>query len=132
MRPASTGLLDRPPDFDTARRFAPGVVDLLAARHSYRLTTEARKNKRRGRLYLDTRRNAYAEIPVAPYAVRARPHARSPPPVLGGTRRPGAGPPAPDPAHPPRSLDRHGNPWKGLCRCRRSVVRARRRLDDQE
>src|SRR2546430_10293536 len=68
-------LLDRHTDFDTARHFARRVADVLAERHSDRLTTEARKNKRRGRLYLDTQRNAYAQTSVAPYAVRARPHA---------------------------------------------------------
>ena len=123
--------LDRPTDFDTARRFARDVADVLAARHNDRLTTEARKNKRRGRLYLDIQRNAYAQTSVAPYAVRARPHA----PVA----TPLAWEELDDPELGPRRwtirtlserLDRHGNPWQGLSRCRRSLDRARHRLDD--
>ncbi|WP_274918630.1 non-homologous end-joining DNA ligase LigD [Streptomyces sp. WZ-12] len=40
-----------------------------------KLTTEQSKRARRGRLCLDLQRNAYAQITVAPYAVRARPGA---------------------------------------------------------
>lgn len=61
--------------FDEARTFAQDAASLLARRHPNALTTEARKNKRRGRLYLDTTRNAYAQTVVAPYAVRAKPKA---------------------------------------------------------
>ncbi|WAP57211.1 DNA polymerase domain-containing protein [Streptomyces sp. S465] len=67
--------LDGHADFDTVRSFARDAADLLAARHPDRLTTEPRKAKRRGRLYLDTQRNAYAQTAVTPYAVRARPGA---------------------------------------------------------
>jgi bifunctional non-homologous end joining protein LigD len=35
-------------------------------------TTAQRKTERRGRVFLDTNRNAYAQTGVAPYAVRAR------------------------------------------------------------
>ncbi len=67
--------LDRREPFDDVRSFARGVADVLAARHPDRFTTEARKQARRGRLYLDIQRNAYAQTAVAPYAVRARPGA---------------------------------------------------------
>ncbi|MEU7136035.1 non-homologous end-joining DNA ligase [Streptomyces sp. NPDC046261] len=67
--------LDRRTPFDDVRAFARDLADLLAARHPDRLTTEPRKAARRGRLYLDTQRNAYAQTAVAPYAVRARPGA---------------------------------------------------------
>jgi bifunctional non-homologous end joining protein LigD len=62
-------------DFDTVRAFARRVADLLAAEHPDELTTEQRKEKRAGRIYLDTGRNAYGQTAVAPYAVRARPRA---------------------------------------------------------
>ncbi|GEC02366.1 hypothetical protein SSP24_00210 [Streptomyces spinoverrucosus] len=55
------GLLDRRTDFDTARASARSASDLLAARHPDKLTTAPRKDKSRGRLYLDTQRNAYAQ-----------------------------------------------------------------------
>ena len=67
--------LDGQSDFDTVRDFARDVADVLAARHPKELTTETRKAQRRGRLFLDYLRNAYAQTSVPPYAVRARPGA---------------------------------------------------------
>ncbi|MFF1478110.1 non-homologous end-joining DNA ligase [Streptomyces sp. NPDC058301] len=67
--------LDRRAPFDDVRTFARGVAEVLAARNPDRFTTEPRKDARRGRLYLDIQRNAYAQTAVTPYAVRARPGA---------------------------------------------------------
>ncbi|WP_267244812.1 non-homologous end-joining DNA ligase [Streptomyces sp. PR69] len=67
--------LDRRAPFGDVRTFARELTDLLARRHPEELTTEPRKQSRRGRLYLDVQRNAYAQTAVAPYAVRARPGA---------------------------------------------------------
>lgn len=124
-------LLDRRTDFDTARHFARSVADVLAARHSDRLTTEPRKNKRRGRLYLDIQRNAYAQTSVAPYAVRARPHAPVATPLhWDELDDPELGPRRWTLRTLPERLDTYEDPWKGLSRCRRSLAKARRRLDD--
>ncbi len=62
-------------EFDRVRGFAQEVAARLARRYPEELTNEPRKAKRRGRLYLDTARNAYAQTTVAPYSVRARPEA---------------------------------------------------------
>ena len=67
--------LDRSSGFDDTRAFARELAALLAEREPKRFTVEQRKQKRRGRLYLDTARNAYAQTAVAPYAVRALPGA---------------------------------------------------------
>ncbi len=123
-------LLDRRTDFDTARGFARRVADVLAARHDDRLTTEPRKNKRHGRLYLDTQRNAYAQTSVAPYAVRARPHAPVATPLeWAELDDPGLGPRRWTLRTLPERLDELADPWKGLSRCRRSLTEAERRLD---
>ncbi len=58
-------------DFDTVRRFARKLTESLAETYREELTTEQRKEKRRGRIYLDIMRIAYAQTAVAPYAVRA-------------------------------------------------------------
>lgn len=121
--------LDRRADFDVARSFARDVAELLAARHKDRLTTEVRKNKRRGRLFLDTMRNAYAQTAVPPYAVRARPGAPvavplawselADPDLRGGswnTRTVRA------------RLDRE-DPWKSMTRHARSLSGPRKKLD---
>jgi bifunctional non-homologous end joining protein LigD len=65
-------VLDRKRTFDEVRAFARAIAEQLAASDPERLTTEARKNKRGGRIFLDTARNAYAQTAVPPWAVRAR------------------------------------------------------------
>lgn len=67
--------LDRGAPFDDVRAVARQVADRLSAAHPDRLTTEQRKAKRGGRLFVDWLRNAYGQTAVAPYAVRARPGA---------------------------------------------------------
>ena len=64
--------LDRKKDFDAVRTFAREIADQLAQADTAHLTTEVRKNKRDGRIFLDTARNAYAQTAAPPYAVRAR------------------------------------------------------------
>lgn len=67
--------LDANADFDTAREFAHDVAGLLAARNPGLVTTEQRRDKRGKLIYIDVMRNAYAQLAVAPYSVRARPGA---------------------------------------------------------
>jgi bifunctional non-homologous end joining protein LigD len=76
--------LDRQTDFEAVRKFAQDVATLTAARDQEKLTTEQRKDKRRGRLFLDTGRNAYGQTAVAPYAVRAKPGAPVATPLASG------------------------------------------------
>ncbi|MGB7757157.1 MAG: non-homologous end-joining DNA ligase [Salinisphaera sp.] len=80
MTSGSSGLhvtvpLDRRASFDTVREFAQGVADRVAGAHPDEFTTAHAKNKRAGRLYLDTRRNGVNQTAVAPYSVRPRPGA---------------------------------------------------------
>lgn len=77
MTTGSSGVHVRAPirpdaDFDVVRAFARRLADELVDRHPEELTTEQRKNKRQGKLYLDVMRIAYAQTSVSPYAVRAR------------------------------------------------------------
>jgi len=67
--------LRRGPDADEVLEFAGGVARVLADLHPDEYTTEARKEQRGDRLYLDVHRNGYAQTAVAPYAVRALPGA---------------------------------------------------------
>jgi bifunctional non-homologous end joining protein LigD len=61
--------------FAEVRGFARAVAGELVRRDPEALTTDIRKSKRRGRIFVDTGRNAYAQTAVAPYAVRALPGA---------------------------------------------------------
>jgi len=64
--------LDRSWRFDQVRDFAKDVSRVLVQRDKEKYTLEQRKDKRKGRIYLDNNRNAYGATAVAPYAVRAR------------------------------------------------------------
>ena len=64
--------LDGSADFDRVRKFARQAAGLLAGRRSDAYTVETRKEKRKGRLFLDYLRNSYGQTAVAPYALRAR------------------------------------------------------------
>ncbi len=67
--------LDRSAEFDAVRDFARRAADVLAECHPDTLTAEQRKDKRKGRLYLDVMRNAYGQTAVMPYSLRAKPGA---------------------------------------------------------
>ena len=66
--------LKRTKDADTVRERAGEIAEEFAASHDT-LTTFWRKEKRDGRILVDTARNTYAQTVVAPYAVRALPGA---------------------------------------------------------
>lgn len=67
--------LDGRADFKEVRNFAQSVAVALAEQESGRVTAEQRKEKRKGRVFLDYLRNSYGQTAVAPYAVRAKPGA---------------------------------------------------------
>lgn len=123
--------LDRRAEFGEVRDFASRVARLLVARAPERLTVEQRKGKRRGRVFVDVMRNAYAQHAVAPYSVRARGGAPVAMPLdwdeLADAK-----------LHPQRytignafrRLSHKDDAWKSLARGARSLHQARRALDD--
>jgi len=120
--------LDGASTFDEVRALARAVVDRLAGEDPDRLTTEQRKDRRAGRIFLDVARNAYGQTAVAPYSLRGRPHAPVATPVewseLGDVR--------PDSYridNVRRRLAHKADPWSALHRHRRSAADARGRLD---
>jgi bifunctional non-homologous end joining protein LigD len=77
MVTGSTGMhvrvpIRRGPGFDRVREFARSVVRALAESRPDTTTTEVRKEKRRGRLFLDVARNALGQTAIAPYSLRPR------------------------------------------------------------
>jgi bifunctional non-homologous end joining protein LigD len=54
--------------FEPSRKIAAE----LARTDPRHLTLEVRKNKRAGRIFIDTARNAYAQTAAPPYAIRPR------------------------------------------------------------
>jgi bifunctional non-homologous end joining protein LigD len=103
---------------------------VLAARHPKELTTEWRKEKRDGRLLVDTARNTYAQTAVPPYAVRPRPGAPVATPIdwdeLSDSKL------RPDRwtvKNVLRRLASKGDPWADISSYARGISRARRRVE---
>lgn len=119
--------------FDEVRDLATSMAECLAERHPDELTTEQRKNKRHGRLYLDVMRNAYGQTAVIPYAVRAKSGAPVATPIelselsdsklesqrwhMGNILR---------------RLSQKGDPWADIQRHATTVATARERLDKRK
>ncbi|MDP9341294.1 MAG: non-homologous end-joining DNA ligase [Actinomycetota bacterium] len=119
--------LDRKEPFEAVRSFARDAAAELARREPERLTTETRKAKRDGRLFLDVGRNAYAQTAVPPFAVRPRPGAPVATPIPWDELE--------DPKLLPgrftiRSVFEHldPDPWRDARRQARSLAEPRRRL----
>lgn len=119
--------LSRADTFDEARRFALDLATLMAERQPDLLTVEGRKDKRKGRLFLDWLRNSRGATNVVPYSPRARPGAPVSMPIPWSEvedRR----------LTPQRykmrdALEQGSDPWKGWRRHARSLKEPRRELD---
>ncbi|MEZ4703190.1 MAG: non-homologous end-joining DNA ligase [Rhodothermales bacterium] len=124
--------LDRSADFEAVRAFARDLAQRVAGRFPDELTVEQRKNKRKGRVFIDTLRNAYGQTAVAPFAVRALPKAPVATPLHWDEL---------DDAdlHPQRytirnlfgRIERGPDPWAGMARAACSIDRAARRLAER-
>lgn len=116
-------------DFDTARQFTRDVAELVAADDPAHRTTEARKNKRGNRVYLDVMRNAYAQTAVAPYSVRARRGAPVATPLeWDELDSRGLQPDRFTVRDIPKRLAAQRDPWSDMHRHARSLSRPRQRL----
>jgi bifunctional non-homologous end joining protein LigD len=112
----------RGPEFPAVFRWAKGLADRLAAEHPGLLTTQFYKDRRDAPLFLDTRRNAYAQHAVAPYSVRPRDGA----PVATPLRWEelddrGLRPDGWDIRTALRRVGKEGDPWQGIRRAQRSL-----------
>lgn len=105
------------------------IARLLCARRPEDLTIELYKKDRRGRLFLDTLRNALGATIVAPYSLRGRPGAPVALPIEWLEVEDASL--APDGFRlrdVPRRLDRLGDPWATLRAAPGSIERAAREL----
>lgn len=59
-------------DFDYVRNFARELARPIILKNKELFTLEIRKEKREGRIFIDTMRNGFGQTVVAPYGVRAR------------------------------------------------------------
>ena len=116
--------------YPEVRAFAEDSARVLALRSPQRLTTEVRRVKRAGRLYIDVARNGYGAHAVAPYSVRPSPGAPVSTPLfpdelLNQDLRP-------ERFTMKSVLERigaQGDPWAGIRASAVSLKRARAALD---
>ncbi len=117
---------------DETRAFARDVAVLVVAGDPDRLTTEVRKAKRGGRVFVDVLRNGYSQTAVAPYSVRARPGAPVATPLDWEELGHGYLDPRRYTVHNLfRRLGRKPDPWKNMAGQARPLEPARRRLEAQ-
>jgi bifunctional non-homologous end joining protein LigD len=111
----------RKENFDKVREFAQNAAEVLANRYSERLTTEVRKNKRKGRVFIDVARNAYAQTAAAPYAVRAKPGAPVATPIEWDELDSGMSPQKYNIKNIFRRLSQKKDPWKDFRKHAQSI-----------
>lgn len=126
MTTGSSGLhvvapLDRGAKFEAVRGFAQQIARALAERHPKAFTIEHRKDKRRGRLYLDTRRNAYAQTAIAPYSTRALPEAPIATPLEWDEVNARLDPRRFDIGNIFRRLAQRACPWRHIDQCKQAL-----------
>lgn len=103
--------------FDHVRAQTQEMARQLADRYADELTTEQRKDKRQGRLYLDIMRNAFGQTTVVPYAVRAKTGAPVAAPLDWDELDTGnIGPRAYTIHNMPRRLANKADPWRDMRR----------------
>ncbi len=115
--------------FDEVRDFARDIAQLLVNEYPKELTLEVRKEKRRGRIFMDVLRNAFGQTGVAPYAIRAREGAPIATPITWQELK------SPT-MHAQRytiktifrRLTQRGDPWKEIDASAQSITQARKKL----
>jgi bifunctional non-homologous end joining protein LigD len=122
--------LDRALAFDDVRQFAHDVALLLVRRHPDRFTVQQRKEHRRGRVFVDTLRNAYGATAAAPYTVRALPGAPVATPIEWDELEAGVEPRSWDISSVPNRMAQRDDPWASMMRHARSLAGRRKRLDE--
>jgi bifunctional non-homologous end joining protein LigD len=122
--------LDAKADFDAVRGLGRAMAEHLADAHPDRLTLEQRKDKRKGRLYLDVMRNTYGHTAVVPYSLRAKPGAPVATPLdWDELERSDLGPRSYNLRNIRQRLFQKDDPWRTMRRHAASAERARERFE---
>jgi bifunctional non-homologous end joining protein LigD len=111
------------PDADEVLDFAQALADHLARAYPKELTTESRIAARRGRVYLDSFRNGFAQTVAAPFCVRRFPHATISTPLAWSEVREDLDPGQYSVASFEKRLARP-DPWKDFFEVRQTLERA--------
>jgi len=113
----------RGPDCDRAKQFAESLGAKLAAAYPDLFTVEPSIARRRGRVYLDPYRNAWAQTVASPFCVRRKPHAPVSTPLSWKEVRPGLDAARFHIGNFAARL-RKQDPWEGFWKARQEIGRA--------
>lgn len=112
--------------FDEVKEFARELCQYMAAKCPQETTIEIRKEKRKGRVFLDYLRNAYAQTAVAPYSVRANEYAPVAAPIFcEELEQRDIGPRIFTIRNLRQRLDKKGDPWENFNK--RGIILSKRR-----
>ena len=118
-------------NFDTIREFGQNIAKVISNRHPKELTIEVRKNKRKGRIFLDTARNAYAQTAVPPYSVRPKEDAPIAAPLywdeLSGKKLNSQ---SFNIKNIFKRLDKTSDPWKDINKNKNSIKKAIKKINE--
>lgn len=107
--------LDGRATFGEVSQFCNRIAKILVARHPDKVTQEFYKKDRKGRLFLDTLRNALGATLIAPWSLRGRPGAPISMPIgWDEVEAPGLAANGFKLRDIKRRIDHHGNPWEKL------------------
>jgi bifunctional non-homologous end joining protein LigD len=122
--------LDRAEDFDSVRAFARRLAEIVVNGDREHRTLEQRKDRRLGRVFVDTNRNAYAQTVAPAFAVRARPGAPVSLPLhWSELHRKDLRPNGVTIRTVFDRLEKSGDPWRDFRRHATSLSRARRKVE---
>jgi bifunctional non-homologous end joining protein LigD len=122
--------LQRRADYDVVRPFSRDLATLAAARNPELFTIEQRKANRGDRILVDYLRNGYGTTSVAPYSVRARPHAPVATPLhLEELEDEATSPQRWTTANVRERVERDGDPWRDFGRSGETLTQPRKQLD---
>ncbi|MFO8183740.1 MAG: hypothetical protein R6U39_06150, partial [Candidatus Aegiribacteria sp.] len=105
------------------------ATEVLVGRNGRKYTLENRKDRRKGRVFLDTLRNSYGATAVAPYGVRALPGAPVATPITWEELEGGASPRDWTVENLPNRLAAREDPWKDIRRHGISLKTRREKLE---
>jgi bifunctional non-homologous end joining protein LigD len=124
--------LQRREAFDSLREFARDLARIVVSQAPDERTMEQLKANRGGRVFIDTNRNAYAQLVAPAYAVRARKGAPVSVPLdWSELRKEGLRSDSVNIRTIFDRLDKVGDPWADFWRSSVSLTRARRKLERQ-
>jgi bifunctional non-homologous end joining protein LigD len=123
--------LERSEGFDAVRTFARQMAKVVVSQEPGQRTLEQRKSRRRGRVFVDINRNAYAQTVAPAYAARARHGAPvSAPLYWNELERENLRPDGVTIRTVFDRLQKIGDPWAGFWQRRALLDRARQQLEE--